>query len=157
MKITPFILSFLLTIPSEVVAFSSPNTVAVKNVAKSASLFPSTTKRTREQTVVWASAAISVQDGESSEKRGLFEFKTKAGWVNPFSLYYGFVAILLGIPWFVGLTIAQLMYTITRDKFDKKRRIPIFLSHCWGVALLHLTRSIPDIEGQDILNKFYKE
>jgi hypothetical protein len=157
MKIKSLILSALLTYASEVVAFSSPSSVAVNYAIKSTSLFPSSTKKKREQTEMWASAAIPVQDGESSAKRGLFEFKTKAGWINPFSLYYGFVAILLGLPWFVGLTIAQLIYTITRDKFDQKRRIPIFLSHCWGVALLHLTRSIPDIEGQDILNKFYKE
>jgi 1-acyl-sn-glycerol-3-phosphate acyltransferase len=157
MKIATLILSTLLTFPSEVVAFSSPSALVVNNAVKSASLFPSAAKQNREQTKMWASAAIPLQDGESSEKRGLFEFKTKAGWINPFSLYYGFVALFLGLPWFIGLTIAQILYTITRDKFDQKRRIPIFLSHCWGVALLFLTRSIPDIEGHDILKKFYKE
>lgn len=145
-------------ISSEVVAFSTPSdtTIVRRSPTASSILFHSTFNRDKTKVRVSA-AAVATVDGGSSSNRGLFEFKTKAGWINPFSVYYGAVAILLGLPWFVGLSCAQLLYIITRDKVDVKRRIPIFLSHCWGVALLHLTRSIPKIEGQEILNKFYKE
>lgn len=156
MKIFLFILGCLLSSSSEIKAFSTPSvTTAVRSSTTSSALFRSDFNRDR--TKVWASAAVATVDGGNTEKRGLFEFKTKAGWINPFSIYYGAVSILLGLPWFVGLSCAQLVYTISRNKVDVKRRIPIFLSHCWGVALLHLTRSIPKIEGQEILNKFYKE
>ena len=88
---------------------------------------------------------------------GLFAFNTKYGALNLYSIYYGAVAILLGIPWFIALTLYQLFAKITNDKFDKQRKIPNFISQTWGVLLLRLTRSYPEIVNGDILKKFYKE
>ena len=37
---------------------------------------------------------------------GRFAFNTKYGALNPFAIYYGLVAIFLGIPWFFALTFS---------------------------------------------------
>jgi hypothetical protein len=49
------------------------------------------------------------------------------------------------------------MYKITNNKWDKMKRVPIFFSHIWGYLLLRLTNCMPEVEGLDILEKFYKE
>jgi len=88
---------------------------------------------------------------------GRFAFNTKYGALNPYGIYYGLIAIILGIPWFFELMACQLMYTITRNRFDKFTRIPLFFSHLWGVLLLRLTRNYPKMENLDVLHKFYSE
>jgi hypothetical protein len=88
---------------------------------------------------------------------GLFAFDTKYGALNPFAIYYGLTAIALGIPWYFALSLYQAFQWLTRERFDKNRRIPIFLSHLWGVTLLRLTRCYPKMENREILKKFYKE
>lgn len=88
---------------------------------------------------------------------GLLSFPTKYGALNPFAIYYGLVAIGLGIPWFISLKLYAFFQILTRGRFDKHRRIPTFLNHVWGATLMHLTRSYPQIENMDILREFYKE
>ena len=117
------------------------------------SLFP----RPRSSQKLAATAVLSPQEGSSNIKGGFLSFKTKLGYLNPFAIYYGLTSILLGIPWFVVLTMCQFMYKITNNKWDKMKRVPIFFSHIWGFLLLKLTNCTPEIEGLDILEKFYKE
>ena len=88
---------------------------------------------------------------------GLFSFNTKYGALNPFAIYYGTVAILLGIPWFLALSLYQCFRFVTRGKFDKQRLIPILITQVWGTALMILTRSLPKIENREVLKKFFKE
>ena len=88
---------------------------------------------------------------------GLFAFDTKYGALNPFAIYYGIVAIILGIPWYIALTFCQLLYKITGNRFDRQRRIPIFITHIWGTLLMRLTRCYPKIENLKTLRDFYKE
>ena len=117
------------------------------------SLFP----RPRSSQKLAATAVLSPQEGSSNIKGGFLSFKTKLGYLNPFAIYYGLTSILLGIPWFVVLTMCQFMYKITNNKWDKMKRVPIFFSHIWGYLLLRLTNCMPEVEGLDILEKFYKE
>lgn len=147
-------------------AFTTPLSTSPPKLAKSASLFPEprgssqTNYNSKSTTSVSASAAISSDDSSdtsSSNYKGLFTFKTKYGYLNPFAIYYGLTSILLGLPWFVALTACQLFYKITGNRVDKFRRIPSFVSQIWGIALLRLTRSYPKVEGREILDKFYKE
>lgn len=88
---------------------------------------------------------------------GRFAFNTKYGALNPFAIYYGIVAILLGIPWFFALLGCQLFYFITGNRLDKQRRIPITITQAWGVTLMRLTRMWPKMENMDVLRNFYNE
>lgn len=90
------------------------------------------------------------------QEGGRFAFDTKYGALNPFAIYYGLTAILLGIPWFAALTVYQLFAWVTRGKIDKQRKIPVLISHVWGTTLLRLTRCYPKMENLGILKKFFK-
>jgi len=94
---------------------------------------------------------------KDKEGGGFLSFKTKYGYLNPFAIYYGLTSILLGLPWFVALNMCQVLYAVTRSKVDKLKRLPTFFSHVWGILLLRLTRSYPEVVNQDKLDKFYKE
>jgi hypothetical protein len=138
---------------------SSSTTPATKS--PSSSLFPSPrSKNTLSSPSYLAAATLSTtvtDDHDGDGKIGMFSFKTKYGYLNPFAIYYGVTSIILGIPWFVALNICQLIYKVTGDRFDKFRRLPIFFSHVWGVVLLRLTRSYPKIENKEVLDQFFKE
>eukprot|EP00429_Kryptoperidinium_foliaceum_P026601 CAMPEP_0176153418 /NCGR_PEP_ID=MMETSP0120_2-20121206/78372_1 /TAXON_ID=160619 /ORGANISM="Kryptoperidinium foliaceum, Strain CCMP 1326" /LENGTH=338 /DNA_ID=CAMNT_0017490477 /DNA_START=129 /DNA_END=1145 /DNA_ORIENTATION=- len=129
---------------------------------------PSTRSTTTQTLPSPLSATLSVGSGDAPAPRktkktwkelrkegGPLTINTPIGALNPFALYYGFVSLLLGLPWLISLKACQLMYWITRGKFDPKRRLPVFFSHVWGVAVLKLTRSYPEWEGLDKLKKFY--
>lgn len=88
---------------------------------------------------------------------GIFAIHTKYGGLNPFGIWYGLVAVSLGIPWYIAMTICQTFHLITGQRFDKLRRIPIFITQIWGTMLLRLTNCYPNMEGLDILRNFYKE
>ena len=115
-----------------------------------------------------ASAAPSINEPTKTltkqEKRirqiksegGPLAFNTKYGALNPFAIYYGLTAIGLGLVWFMALTIMQLVYKVTGDRIDKRRRIPVFLSHVWGTLLMALTGCFPKIENGDIIRDFHK-
>jgi hypothetical protein len=122
--------------------FRKPQSVARSDVLFSASSATNPAKRTL---------------AENRKEGGVFTFNTPYGALNPFGIYYGLTSILLGLPWFVVLTLCQLFYKVTGGRFDKKRRTPIFFTHIWGTALMRLCRCFPKIEGSEILKEFYKE
>jgi hypothetical protein len=106
------------------------------------------------------SSSSSVKESKWDRVRregGMFSIHTKYGGLNPFGLWYGVVAVTLGIPWYIAMTICQIFYKITGERFDRVRRIPIFITQIWGTLLLRLTHCYPKMEGLDILRKFYKE
>ena len=139
-------------------AFSFQQNQSLKS---STSLFP----QARSTSVFHqaTTAAASEDNGGVSIKEkiradgGRFSFNSKYGALNPFAIYYGVTSILLGLPWFVELMCINLFYKLTRNKVDKSKRLPIFFSHIWGVLLMFFSRSFPQIEGIEKLEKFYKE
>lgn len=86
---------------------------------------------------------------------GPLAFNTKFGALNPFAIYYGLVSIGLGLIWFVALSACQFMYKLTGNRVDKKRRIPVFLSHVWGTSLMALTGCFPRVQNGDIVKNFH--
>jgi 1-acyl-sn-glycerol-3-phosphate acyltransferase len=96
-------------------------------------------------------------NNNSNKKPGFLAFKTPAGYLNPYGIFYGLASYILGIPWFIALNLCQLIYKLTNYKFDTKRKIPMFASQLWGQVLLFLTYNKPIIENRHILEKFYKE
>lgn len=126
---------------------------------KSTSLFP----QARKHSVFHqATTTASSDDGVSLKETiradgGRFSFNCKYGALNPFAIYYGVTSILLGLPWFVELMCLNLFYKLTRNKLDKFKRMPVFFSHIWGVLLMFFSRSFPQIEGLDKLEKFYSD
>lgn len=160
-----FLATFLLASVSTGLAFQP--------AARTSISVPSTTATTTATNVASKSplfAAAATGSGElvASEKEltraqsvrkegGLLAFPTKYGALNPFAIYYGLVAIGLGIPWFVILKMYSLCLYLTRNRFDKLRRGASFINHVWGVALMRLTRCYPVTVNADILRDFYKE
>jgi hypothetical protein len=161
-------------------AFTSPKAISSTTTTihtSSNSLFPTPRKQQRKQlkkqllntlttnpsttstTSLFASATTApIASSENNNGGGGFlSFKTKYGYLNPFAIYYGLTSILLGLPWFVALNMCQVLYAVSRNKLDKFKRLPTFFSHIWGILLLRLTRSYPEIVNQDKLDKFYKE
>ena len=90
------------------------------------------------------------------QEGGRFAFDTKYGALNPFAIYYGLVSIGLGLIWFMALSACQLMYKLTGNRVDRKRRIPVFLSHVWGTLLMTFTGCFPKVENGDIVKNFHK-
>lgn len=128
-----------------------------------------TKKRRNDLTTVKASSPSAVSDGTSpsssnrasiSELRkqgGIFSFDTPIGALNLYGLAYGLTAIALGLVWYTATMFWKLIHFISGNRFDKMARIPVFIAHCWGRALMKLTLADPKIENRDILKKFYKE
>ena len=87
---------------------------------------------------------------------GILAFNTKYGALNPFAIYYGLTSIGLGLVWFAALTLSQVFYKLTGNAIDKKRRIPVFLSHVWGRLLMAFTGCTPKIENGDLIKEFHK-
>mmetsp|Transcript_25777 Transcript_25777/g.70849 ORF Transcript_25777/g.70849 Transcript_25777/m.70849 type:complete len:372 (-) Transcript_25777:524-1639(-) len=87
---------------------------------------------------------------------GPFSVNTPIGALNPFAVYYFFVSVGLGIPWFLSCFACQILYKITGNRFDPKRRVPVLFGHCWGMALMRLTRCYPEIENRHLVYDFYK-
>mmetsp|Transcript_31612 Transcript_31612/g.38671 ORF Transcript_31612/g.38671 Transcript_31612/m.38671 type:complete len:381 (+) Transcript_31612:121-1263(+) len=115
-----------------------------------------------------AGATSSTSTGEpSSDKKanrlaqiksegGKLAFSTKYGALNPYAVFYGLTSIFLGIAWYMEMMACKVMYFLTRNKFDPKRRLPIFFSQVWGETLMFLTRAYPKVENRHILKEFYK-
>ena len=98
---------------------------------------PTTSRTFTVRNVASASAATASSDGEDTaqlshlqakkntrqqqvrEEGGPFAFNTKYGALNPYAIYYGLTAIVLGLPWFVALTCCRLLYAITGGRVDK--------------------------------------
>jgi len=94
---------------------------------------------------------------ELRQEGGLLTINTPIGALNPFAVYYFIVSVGLGLPWLFFLKLTQIFYWITRYRFDTKRRIPIFVSHCWGMTLMRLTRCYPKIRNRELVNNYFKE
>lgn len=106
---------------------------------------PSTSRTFTVRNVASASAATASSDGEDTaqlsptqakkearrkqirEEGGPLAFNTKYGALNPFAIYYGLTAIVLGLPWLFALTCCQLLYTITGGRVDKH----VSFCLCW--------------------------
>lgn len=91
------------------------------------------------------------------EQGGPLSFDTKLGALNPYAIYFGLVSIALGLCWFVVLSALQMLYLLTNNKIDPKRRMPVFFNHIWGTCLMRLTGNYPTIENADILQEFYAQ
>jgi len=151
----------------ETVALSFPSSQFMPTVtptySKSTSLFPQSSRRHRSQgsrsleTTVSSNASSEgeITPVKGGKDGGILSFQTKYGRLNPYAIYYGTVAILLGLPWFVGLVLCQLFYKFTSERWDVNKRMPHFISHLWGMSLLRLSRSYPKVEGKQILTEFF--
>ena len=164
MKVSSSIIAvFFASLSSMTKGFNMPSRISCltaksnepKIKSTSAALFPQPRSRYQGLTPIGATAISPSEEPQSYEK-GILAFKTKYGYLNPFAIYYGVTAILLGLPWFVALTACQIMYMLFKG-FDKKRALPMFFSHIWGTLLLLFTRSKPEVIGADVLKKFNKE
>ena len=93
-----------------------------------------------------AAAASSSTPTDKMKEGGPLTFNTKYGALNPFAIYYGLVSIGLGLIWFVLLTLSQLFYKLTGGRFDTKRRLPVFFSHCWGYVS-SASRAFPKLDS----------
>lgn len=51
---------------------------------------------------------------------GPLTINTPIGALNPFAIYYGLVSLALGLPWLISLKACQLLYFISRGRFDPK-------------------------------------
>lgn len=129
--------------------FSAPSASSSSSSSTGEAEVSTTASSAKEQKI----AALKRQ---VREEGGRFAFYTKYGALNPFAIYYGLVAIGLGIPWFLALTVYQGLAWVTRGKIDKQRLIPVWINHLWGTALMRLTRCYPKMENKDVLKKFYK-
>ncbi|KAL7520030.1 hypothetical protein ACHAWX_004781 [Stephanocyclus meneghinianus] len=129
---------------------SSPRFSSAAAAAADASATPSI----NEPTKILTKQQKRIQQIKS--EGGPLAFNTKYGALNPFAIYYGLTAIGLGLVWFMALTIMQLVYKVTGDRIDKRRRIPVFLSHVWGTLLMAFTGCFPKIENGEIIRNFHK-
>jgi hypothetical protein len=127
---------------------------------------PSRLSRLSTSSSITASSpsALSPQEIKKQERKklirqegGRLAFDTKFGALNPFAIYYGLISILMGLPWLVALTVCQLFYALTFNRFDKQRKAINFLNQLWGTSVMTLTRCWPKMIGLDTLQKFYKE
>jgi len=94
---------------------------------------------------------------ELRKEGGIFTVNTPIGALNPFALYYFFVSVALGIPWVVLCKMCQFLTWATGGRFDPTNRVPITIGHCWGMALLRLTRCYPEIKNREIITEFFKK
>ena len=127
------------------------------------SAFPTGASLASQSPLFASSAAVEDVSTKHSKRQlirkqgGPLAFSTKYGALNPYAIYYGIIAIGLGIPWFFALKLYSFFQFVTRGRFDKRRRVPTFLNHLWGVTLMRLTRSFPTMENKEILQEFFKE
>ncbi len=68
--------------------------------------------------------------------------------MNLFGFYYGLVACMFGIFWFIGLSAMDLIYKIFPN-YDPTRRIPVFIGNVYGHVLAFLTRCYPIVKGRE--------
>lgn len=114
-----------------------------------------------------SSSSHAVTDGTTMTKQqrrianirkegGMFAFNTKFGALNPFAIYYGITSIVLGFVWVAAITACDVLYKMTGNKIDSRRRVPVFLSHVWGRLLMLFTGCTPVIVNGDIVKDFHK-
>jgi len=173
-KALNFLSSLVLTtlLFSSINAWSSPRLIARKYLCLShsdcAARFPLT--RLNNAASATASSSPSGDNGESVVKSakevnwkkakaegGPFTFRTKYGALNPYAIYYGVTSIFLGLFWYAALLGLDLLYFLSRGRFDKRRRLVNFFSQMWGETLMRFVWARPKFEGRHILKEFYKK
>lgn len=140
--------------------FNSLSHVNVKKQRNNMHMKASTSSAVPDSNSSSSSSAKKSNRATRSELRkegGIFSFDTPIGALNIYGLVYGLTAIGLGLVWYAITMFWKLIHFISGKRFDKMHRIPIFVAHCWGRALMNLTLADPKIENRDILEKFYKE
>lgn len=83
--------------------------------------------------------------------------------LNWYGMMYGSLAIFLGIFWYIGMVLCDLMYKVmppwgnkTKERwFDPNRRLPITISHLWGMTVMAITGCLPIIKGRENLKMLY--
>lgn len=155
-------------------SITSPLSGIVGSSSKSPLFFDraSSGENERQATTLLATASASDGDEKSAEtpfqqpkktykelraEGGPFTVNTPIGALNPFALYYFCVSVSLGIPWVIFCKIWQFVHWISGGRFDPKRRLPITISHCWGMALMRLTRCYPKIHNREIVTDYFKK
>jgi len=155
-------------------SITSPLSGIVGSSSKSPLFFDraSSGENERQATTLLATASASDGDEKSAEtpfqqpkktykelraEGGPFTVNTPIGALNPFALYYFCVSVSLGIPWVIFCKIWQFVHWISGGRFDPKRRLPITISHCWGMALMRLTRCYPKIHNREIVDDYFKK
>ena len=148
----------LLTAAPTIQAFQAASRITTTPVPAATSPLFSAAASTDSGEVSSSSSAGKIsRRAQIRQEGGRLAFSTKYGALNPYAIYYGLVAIGLGIPWFVALKLYAAFQFVTRGRFDKHRRIASLLNQLWGETLMFLTRSYPKMENMDILKNFYKE
>jgi len=148
---------------------SSPRTACIVGSSSKSPLFSNGASQKRQARIsdtILMAAAESESDTPVTKKKtladlreegGPLSFNTPIGALNLFAIYYFFVSVGLGIPWFVSVKIWQFLHFISGGRFDPKRRIPITIGHIWGMTVLRLTRCYPVIKNREIVNEFFKK
>lgn len=149
---TAIVILFLSSSHHEVLAFT------IASLGKATKSHHIITQKRRSFSLQYTASSVVAIDGDSSVvKKDSFTINTKYGLLNPYGVYYITVLVLLGLPWFLSLTACQILYKITGDKVDRMKKLPMFVSQCWGEASMLLTGTRPTVEGKDKLSKFYRE
>lgn len=94
---------------------------------------------------------------EIRKEGGITAFNTPLGAINLYGLYHALTSISLGIIWYISIMTWKAFFFLTGGRFDKKRIIPITMSHIWGRLTMILTFQNPTYVNYDILKKIYKE
>lgn len=99
--------------------------IATRAAASSAAATPEGDGESAKE-LTHAEAKKQARSKKVKEEGGPLAFNTKYGALNPFAIYYGLTAILLGLPWLAALTFCQLLYTITGNRVDKNVSVLVF-------------------------------
>lgn len=179
MKFSPPILLLALCVTAD--AYTTPNLSAIRPSVKITQQTPLSRSSLFRKSSSISSTIKSIStnaEGESSETTnndsimerkkkehkarikelgGVLAFPTPVGGLNPYGIFYGLTAIGLGIVWWLECTACRLLYFLTRNRFDKMRRLPVFFSQVWGELLMKITRANPEYVNKEILKEFYKQ
>jgi len=123
--------------------------------AAPSSTVPDSTPTTSETPAPVKKKRASIQ--ELRQLGGISTFDTPIGALNLYGIFYGVVAIGLGLVWYVATMTWKLIHFLSGKRFDKMALGPILLGQTWGRTLMKLTLADPKIENHEILKNFYKE
>ena len=110
---------------------SNPRTASIVGSSSKSPLFSNRASEKRQagitDTSLLAAAESATPDAKKTmaelrEEGGPFTFNTPIGALNPFALYYFFVSISLGIPWYCLCKIWQFFHWLSRGRFDPRVR-----------------------------------
>lgn len=96
-----------------------PSLKRVSTTRHAASAAAATPEGGNSKELTPAEAKKEARRKQIKEEGGPLAFNTKYGALNPFAIYYGLTAILLGLPWLAALTFCQVLYFISGNRIDK--------------------------------------